>query len=85
MGDAFDVPLSSLGTYTSKLSFLTVTSITGDPSPIHNFSRKFNLGFNFVFSKTIQKRIICLIVTQSREYITSIMTKGLVTKGGIDR
>ena len=25
-----------LSTYTSKLSFLTVTSITGDPSPFHN-------------------------------------------------
>ena len=36
-------------------------------------------------SKTIQKRIICLIVTWSREYITSIVTKGLVTNGGIDR
>ena len=24
-------------TYTSKLSFLTVTSITGDPSPFRNF------------------------------------------------
>ena len=26
-----------LSTYTSKLSFRTVTSITGDPSPFHNF------------------------------------------------
>ena len=52
-----------LSTYTSKLSFLTVTSITGDSSPFHNISRKFNLGYNFVLSKTIHKPIICLIVT----------------------
>jgi len=32
--------------------------MTGDPSPFPNFVRKFNLGFNFVLSKTIQKRII---------------------------
>ena len=48
-------------TWTSKLSFITVTSITGDPSPLHNFKRKFNLGFNFVISMTIQNRNICLI------------------------
>ena len=52
-----------LSTDTSKLSFLTVTSITGGPRPFHNFSREYNLGFNFVFSKTIKKRIICLIGT----------------------
>ena len=27
----------NLSTYTSKLSFLTVTSVTGDPSPFQNF------------------------------------------------
>ena len=27
----------NLSTYTSKLSFLTVTSTTADPSPFHNF------------------------------------------------
>ena len=48
-------------TYTSKLSFKTVTSITGDPSPFHNFKRKFNLGFNFVISMTIKNCNICLI------------------------
>ena len=48
-------------TYTSKLSFITVTSITGDPSPFHNFKPKFNLGFNFVISMTIKNRNICLI------------------------
>ena len=37
------------------------------------------------FSNTIQKRIICLFVTKCREYITSIMTKGLVTNAGIER
>ena len=36
----------------------------------------FNLGFNFVFCKTIQKRIICLIGTYSREHIRSIIIKG---------
>ena len=72
-------------TYNGKLSFVTVTSITDDPSRFHNFKRKLNLGFNFVLSKNIQKRIIYLIVTKSRECITSIMTKGLVTNGGIDR
>ena len=71
-------------TYNSKLSFVTVTSITDDPTHFHNFKRKLNLGFNFVLSKNIQKRIICLIVAKSREYITSTMTKGLVTNGGID-
>ena len=30
----------------------------GDPSPFHNQQ----LGFNIALSKTIQKRIICLIV-----------------------
>ena len=48
-------------TYTSKLSFITVTSITGDTSPFHNFKSKFNLGFNFVISMTIQNRNVCLI------------------------
>ena len=43
------------------------------------------MGFNVVPFNTIQKRIICLIVTYSREYITSIMTEGLVVNGGIDR
>ena len=48
-------------TYTSKLSFITVTSITGDPSPFHNFKPKFNLGLNFAISMTIKNRNICLI------------------------
>ena len=38
--------------------FLTDIRLTGDPSPFQNFLRKFNLGFNVVLSKTIQKRII---------------------------
>ena len=59
--------------------------MTGDPSPFHNVKRKFNLDFNVVPSNTVQKRIICLIVTSSREYITSIMTEGLVANGGIFR
>ena len=45
----------------SSLSFITVTSITGDPSPFHNLKRKFNLGFNLVISMTIKNRNICLI------------------------
>ena len=42
----------------------------------HNFSRKFNLGFNVVLSKTIQRRIICLILYRS-------WLNWLVTSGGI--
>ena len=42
----------------------------------HNFSRKFNLGFNVVLSKTIQRRIICLILYRS-------WLNWLVTNGGI--
>ena len=34
---------------------LTATSMTGDPSPFHNFQSKFNLSFNVFLSKTIQK------------------------------
>ena len=48
---------------TNKLFFLTDTSITGDPSPFHNYQREFNSGFNVVLSKSIEKRIIFLIVT----------------------
>ena len=48
----------NLSKSTSKLSFLTITSITGDPSPFRNIERKFNLGFNVALSNTIQKRII---------------------------
>ena len=50
-----------LSTYTSKPFFLTVTSIAGDPSSFHKFHIKFNLGFNFVPSTTLQKRTIYLI------------------------
>ena len=38
--------------------FLTDIWLTGDPSPLQNVLRKFNLGFNVVLSKIIQKRII---------------------------
>ena len=38
--------------------FLTDIRLTGDPSPFQNFLRKFDLGFNVVLSKIIQKRII---------------------------
>ena len=75
----------NLSTSTRKLSLLTGTSITGDPSPFHNFSCQFNVGLNVALSETIKKRITCLVVTFSRDYNTSIITKGLVTNGGINR
>ena len=42
-------------------------------------------GLSVPFIVSCQKSIISLIVTQSRENITSIMSKGLVTKDDIDR
>ena len=50
-------------TTTTKLFFLTDTSITGEPGPFRNFKRKFNFVSNVVLSTTIKKRISCLIVT----------------------
>ena len=50
-------------TTTTKLFFLTDTSITGEPGPFHNLTRKFNFVSNVVLSATITKRNMCLIVT----------------------
>ena len=52
----------------------------------HNFSRKFNLGFNVVLSKTIQRRIICLILYRS--WLNWLVTsRGIIStaKNGNDR
>ena len=50
------------------IEYIKTWLITGDPRPFHNFQRKFSLSVVFAF--------------YLREYITSIITEGLVTNGG---
>ena len=73
---------------TSKLSFLTVTSITGDPSTFHNFFSTWASTSFFLkdYSKHTRYLAYCNFIQETYWLlITPIMTKGLVANGGIDR
>ena len=51
-----------INTWTGKLSFLNDISVADDPSPLHNFELKLNFCVYVLLSRTVQKRIICLII-----------------------
>ena len=65
-----------------SINFILSLSLS---SPLHKFYRKFDFCFNFFLLKTIQKRIISLIVTSSPIINNKSQKKKKNAEGAFDR